>query len=111
MKKIIFGLALLASASVCAEEIELVRNAEIVGIQNIVDGNMEAFSITLKGGTGMCADKEVKVVGKFMYSRLAYPNIYATALTAFSMQLKTVSLGSALGKKDCDQITYIKLTR
>ena len=110
MKKIIMGLALLASANVAAGEVELAKNVQIVGIQNIVDGNMEAFAITLKGGTGKCANRTVKVTGKKMYSRLAYPNIYNTALTAFTMQLKTVSLGSALGESDCDQISYIKLT-
>ena len=103
-------LGLLVSANVFANELELVKDAQIVGIQNIVNGNMEAFAITLKGGTGKCANRTLTVTGKKMYSRLAYPNIYATALTAFTMQLKTVSLGSALGIDDCDQITYIKLT-
>lgn len=111
MKKIIIGLALLVSASVASEEIELVRNAEIVNIQSAIAGDPSVFVLQLKGGTGLCADKKVKVRYKKTFSDMLFKMNYATALAAFTSQLKTVSLGSVLGKEDCDQITYIKLTR
>ena len=92
------------------EEIELVKDAEVVGIQSWV-GKGEAFKVTLKGGVGICADKTIIINLDQTFSREQYQMHYRAALTALSLQLKNVSLGSYLGEKDCNKVNYIKLTR
>ncbi len=80
-------------------------------IQSAQGGDGRVFFLTLKGGTGKCANKRVTLNIKSIKSVSLYTRNYNTALAAFTSQLKTVSLGGVKGKEDCDQITYIKLTR
>lgn len=113
MKKLFIGLSLLVSANCFGginDSIELVANAQIIEIESTRGGNGRRFYLTLKGGTGKCANQKVTLTTEAIGSLNLFTRNYSTALTAFSLQLKTVSMGGYESEHGCDQITYIKLT-
>lgn len=113
MKKLIIGLGFFVSANCFGginDSVELVANAQIIEIESTRGGNARKFYLTLKGGTGKCANQKVTLNIESIGSVSLFTRNYSTALTAFSLQLKTVSMGGYKSEHGCDQITYIKLT-
>lgn len=90
MKKIIIGLALLVSVSVTSEE--LVKDAEIISISTpieIVNSDI-AIIVTVKGGQGKCAGKDIRFPLVKMQADLYFETVRDTVSLALPIVQKSL---------------------
>ena len=110
MKKLL--IATLATFAFNASANELVTNAEIIGVSTPVeiDNSDIALIVTVKGGEGICAGKEIKFPLIEMKANLYFEVIKDTIYAGFANSAK-VTIGNYKGKQDCQKATYIKLSK
>jgi len=108
MKKIIMGALLLASTNCLGGE--LVKGAEIIGINTPEDIKDISIIVTVKGGEGVCAGKEIRFPLIKMRADLYFNVIRDTIYAGFANSAK-VTIGNFKGKQDCKEATYIKLSK
>ncbi|MCG9679190.1 DUF5992 family protein [Vibrio sp. Isolate24] len=71
--------------------------------------NTDSFSISVKGGTGVCGNTTILFPRNATTSSEVHNRAYSTALTAFSMGAK-VKVYNYIGR-DCKNASYIEIVR
>ena len=92
----------LASGAFIAE------GSTIESIAN-TSSNTDSFSISVKGGTGVCGNTTILFPRNATTSSEVHRRAYSTALTAFSMGAK-VKVYNYIGS-DCQNAAYIQIVR
>jgi hypothetical protein len=109
MNKFLIGLLTFSIAQIATAEY-LVKGATVSEVSNTA-GNEELFYISVSGGTGRCADSQIRFPLADAGSEKIYDRAFSIALTAYASGEKINIYDYSESSTDCNGAESIRLIK